>query len=879
MGWTQPEDIDAPLPSTGLPGLQATQTPITANVYVGVDPERPYRRNESWVPLTVELTNHKQAYKGLLVVRMKDGAVEYSVPINLPEKAKKSYDLTVFFPQMVDELEFYIRSGRKETQIELVSVPTTYSETDRFVAVISAERDSHVQFAHRPEDTETELYRRILYTTPDFLPRHVIGYQNLDVLIWDGGPTTAMIPEQNAALESWIQMGGTLVLAAGEFWPQLNGSPFRLYSPITLTGSRTLETDTQLIDPSESEQPVLRAGIVIATGKLLDDPHLRIWLKAGDDPFLIERPWGAGRIFFVAASIAKPLFADPVHQTIFKDYLASSYLPLSARVVGNIDNSIYSFLLSMIQAELPGTWFIAIYLGIYILLVVPVNYVVFRLLGRLEWAWFTVPIWAILFAYGAYYIGALRQQGQVSVNQLCVIEARASANTAQSTTFSSIYSPVRNQYTLAFKHPVAFPLPISSPSGRPGEKASENPLFVQYSNEGSQVYDFNIYHWSQETLKTQHEVSLGKGVAVDLQWMGGRITGSITNLTGITLYNPILYLKNHMLTLQDLKEDESVNLDRDIDVFQNFITTDWNRNYRPNQRGLDDFIQNELQNIYASEFFTQYPSLGVALLTARLDRPQLSFTINDNPIDLQQGSLRGESLLCVLFPFKETIQGRLLVQNNSWSFSNPSFTPGGSSQPMPVNLPVQGRGMYGGMGSYGGLPGNLGNRVTQFHASRDSLVQWDFNCDLLLAGGKIESFNLEVDYVRLGFMPPASPGVEPNPDELVTGKPAGVEYELQLLDIHERAYRPLSSILDESGNIKNPGRYLDKSQGILSARIKSPQYRDMNLAMEAFAIRLMINFGTEAGGKFLGSFVDAVAQDRNSASVSNNEPAPVESGF
>ncbi len=183
------------------------------------------------------------------------------------------------------------------------------------------------------------------------------------------------------------------------------------------------------------------------------------------------------------------------------------------------------------------------------------------------------------------------------------------------------------------------------------------------------------------------------------------------------------------------------------------------------------------------------------------------------------------------------------------------------------------------MGFYGGMPGNLGSRITQFMASRDSLVQWDFNCDLLLAGGKIESFNLEVDYARLGFVPPASPGGEPNPDELVNGKPAGVEYELQLLDIHERAYRSLSSILDESGNIINPGRYLDKNQGILSARIQSPKNRDMQLSMEAFAIRLMINFGTEAGGKFLGSFVDAVAQDRNSAGASNNEQAPVEPGL
>ena len=212
-GWAQVDPLDSELPSSNLPGVETKVEPITAVVYVGVDPERPYRRGETWVPLTVELTNNMEAVKGFLVVRMKDGTVEYSVPINLPTKAKKSYDLTVYFPQMLDELNFYIRSGRKETQIEMVSVPTTYAETDRFMAVISAERGSHDRYNHRPEDEETELYRRVLYTSPDFLPRYPIGYQNLDVLVWDGGATTALVPEQDRALESWIQMGGTLILA------------------------------------------------------------------------------------------------------------------------------------------------------------------------------------------------------------------------------------------------------------------------------------------------------------------------------------------------------------------------------------------------------------------------------------------------------------------------------------------------------------------------------------------------------------------------------------------------------------------------------------------------------------------------------------------
>ena len=511
QAWAQDSFSKTNRNDQSIPGITEPVDPITAVVTIGVDSEKPYRRADSWVPLIVELTNHKEAVKGELVVTMKNGNVIYSTPIDLPTKAKKTYDLTVFFPPTLDELEFHVKIGRKLIPVETVTVATTYADTDRFIAVISSERGSHEHLAHNPEEENVDLFRRVIYTTPYLLPKYSIAYQNLDVLIWDGGDTNIISPEQEQALESWIQMGGTLVLAAGERWQELNDSLFRLYIPQTLDGSRVLNAGTQLRNPDESELPVLNSSFVIATGELLDDPKIKVLLKADDDPFLVERKWGAGRIVYVASSISNNLFSNPIRNRIFNEYLTKSFLPLSAKVVGRLDESTTGFLRWMIQAELPGTWFIAIYLGCYILLVVPINYIVFRMLGRLEWAWFTVPIWAIIFAYGAYYIGALRQQGQVSVNEICIVEARSSANAAQSTTFCSVYSPVRKRYTFNFNNPAAFPQIPMVYTGR-RNSVSDKQLFVQYTNTGPQVDNFLIHHWSQEILRTQHESDLGQGV-------------------------------------------------------------------------------------------------------------------------------------------------------------------------------------------------------------------------------------------------------------------------------------------------------------------------------------------------------------------------------
>lgn len=861
---TSPDLPESEIPSAKLPGVDNQTDPILATVNVGVDPERPTRREESWVPLTVELENRKEAIKGRLIVRMKGGTVEYSVPINLPTNAKKSYDLTVFFPQMLDELEFYVHNGRTESQVQIVTVPTTYLETDRFIAVISPERGTHDHYARRPEEEGTETFRRVLYTNPAFLPRYAIGYQSLDILLWDGGPTTVMSPDQDKALESWIQMGGTLILAAGEFWQDLNKSPFRLYTPMTLSGSRVLEAGTQLENPSESEKPIVKSSQVIATGEILDDPTIKVWLKAGDDPFLIERKWGAGRIVFVASSITSPIFENPLFESIFKDFLTQSHLPLSGKVMSSLDDPITRFLRAIIQAELPGTWFIAIYLGCYILLVVPINYIVFRLLGRLEWAWFTVPVWAILFAYGAYYIGALRQQGQVAVNEICVVESRPSANAALSTTYCSIYSPVRNWYSILFQNPVAFPQLLQSNinQGRRQDALSEDKLEIQYTNEGSQIDNFIIYHWAQRSLKTQHATSIGKGVDINLNWDNNRVTGSITNNTGQTLYNPSVFLKSQHFTIQETIENGATcQIDQDLNVTQQnnpqmMANQFFYQNIPANERKLSPFIQNELQQTYVNQFFTEYPSLGMAIFSARLNQSQLSFSINGKAVSPKEG----QTLLCEIFPLKEKIQGRLLLQNEAWSLSNPAIAGGPGSQMYNSGLPMnmRGMGMYGGMATMGPM------RVTELPGMpSDSLIKWDMNSNVSLAGCKVESFTIDVNYENMGFINQRNVAGQAQKYELVKGKPADPEYELQIEDVYDRSFRPISQIRNESGEIVNPGRYVDKVSGIISAQIKTPPDRPPRIALDALQIRLLVNFGTEAGGRFLGYFIDAATEDKS----------------
>ncbi|MFB3787480.1 MAG: hypothetical protein ACE15F_14045 [bacterium] len=836
------------------------QDPITAKVSIGLDPDWPYRRDYSWVPLTVELTNRRDDFTGRLLVRLKQGTVTYSTPIDLPANTKKSYSLMVYVPELLDELEFYVATPRREIPVQVVTVSTAYQTTNRFIAVISPERGSHDHFAHRTEEENVELFRRVLYTTPAHLPQNIFGYQNVDVVIWDGGPVAALAPGQVKALEDWIQAGGSLVLAAGQYWQELNASPFRLYIPMTLTGSLALDSGTALDAPGENATPVLSAGTVIATGELLPDPQIRVRLRAGEHPFLVERPWGAGRVVFCAARIDTPLFQDPAHEFIFKEYLCEGPLAFNSKVPGLLDQDILGFLRWMIQAELPSTWFIAVYLGIYILLVVPVNYLVFRMIGRLEWAWFTVPIWAVVFAYGAYYIGALRQQGSVAVNEISVVEARPSSAVGTATTYCSIYSPVRKWYTIRFDDPAAYPQLPDVDRARSGGPAADETLSIQYLDGATLVEDYLIYHWSQRLLKAQHEVSLGEGVDVNLRWENNnRLSGSITNRTGMTLVNPTLHTLNAEYQFESLAGGATLTLDEnwaahplpdDRGLRMMRMPRAPFSNYQQYERDPARFIQENLKYQYGRCFFEENPSAGQVLLTARLEMPPLRFRMNGVPV-----SPRGETLLCVVLPLRKPLQGRLILDPNAWRYVSsalPVFGGGYGFAP-PRGGPIP-RGM-----PYGGGP-FPGNGIMQLQGSNNQEIVWDLTTEIPLTGGKIESLKIEARYGDMGF--PFAPSAAPSaaPFELVKGKPASWEYELFLQNLYEVKYDPLSAIADGDGYLINPGRYVDKISSVMAMKLKAPPNRTIQINPANLLVELSINFGTESGGVFLGRYVDAVEE-------------------
>ena len=113
--------------------------------------------------------------------------------------------------------------------------------------------------------------------------------------------------------------------------------------------------------------------------------------------------------------------------------------------------------------RVPGGGFVLACLALYLAVLVPLNWMIFRALGRLEWAWIAVPVIAVL---GTLLIVRLAQLdiGFVrSQTEIALLELQGTHERGVLSRFTALYSSLSTTYDVTFEDPtaVATPFPAS----------------------------------------------------------------------------------------------------------------------------------------------------------------------------------------------------------------------------------------------------------------------------------------------------------------------------------------------------------------------------------------------------------------------------------
>lgn len=114
--------------------------------------------------------------------------------------------------------------------------------------------------------------------------------------------------------------------------------------------------------------------------------------------------------------------------------------------------------------RVPGAGFVLWSVGIYLVVLVPFNWMIFRTLNRVEWAWIAAPIFALLgtliiVRQAQLDIGFVRSQTEVAL-----LELQEGYSRGHLSRFTALYSSLSTTYDVAFESPtaIATPFPASN---------------------------------------------------------------------------------------------------------------------------------------------------------------------------------------------------------------------------------------------------------------------------------------------------------------------------------------------------------------------------------------------------------------------------------
>ncbi len=156
--------------------------------------------------------------------------------------------------------------------------------------------------------------------------------------------------------------------------------------------------------------------------------------------------------------------------------------------------------------EIPKSSLVIRSLGIYLLLLVPVNYVVFRLLGRLEYAWLAAPVIAILGAIWVAREAQLDIGFARSQTELAVLELPANYTRGHLTRGVAIYNSLSTQYDVLFDHSDAVAALLSSADD---DIANRGVVFETASGDGPMLLGVNVGSNQVRMLHSEEIVDVG----------------------------------------------------------------------------------------------------------------------------------------------------------------------------------------------------------------------------------------------------------------------------------------------------------------------------------------------------------------------------------
>jgi hypothetical protein len=519
-----------------------------------------YFKYGEWLPLWVQLENSGPDVNAEIQVRVSgsSGASVFAAPASMPAGARKRIPLYVLPNNFSHEIEVQAVSGGDVLASKTVPIVGLANITFTF-GIIAPEQGglSLIKGLVLPGRVRsiavTDLSLRDLPERPE-------GFSSFNIIVLNDSDTSTLNNDQKVALAYWVRQGGQLVVGGGAGAIRTaSGIPEDL---LAMVPRNLIEvSDLSEMAVFAGREPVQNPGpFSLATGDMRDS---RVLMSAEGQPVVLEKRVGSGTVYFIALDLATAPFNGWPGTTSFWEKLVGTaavypdWLPpdMSARQI--TANQINYALSNLPALDLPSIQSLAVLLGLYIIIVGPVNYAVLRWKKRLHWAWITIPVLTVAFSAGAFSLGYLLKGNDIILNKIAVANPQVGGG-ATLRTYFGLFSPAQQSYLIELNSTgLLSPIrPDYDPwSGRAFTGGGET-VFVQGTP--AQVRGLSVDQWSMQAFMTEGVWEDFGTIESDLHFSGSAIGGTLRNNTRIRLSDVALVLGQNIQRFESLEPGEEV---------------------------------------------------------------------------------------------------------------------------------------------------------------------------------------------------------------------------------------------------------------------------------------------------------------------------------
>lgn len=567
-----------------LPTVHASATPeLKVKVSAGFDGKAKYGKGG---PITVEVENNgTSSFSGDMVIdtmQSYESGVGEVFPLDIG--AGETKVVTFINSKMFDfnmygtntkSIFFYEGGWKKGKEIEHKGSQTVtvamYHDDTKIITAFTDNIDrlsalKGMQLSNYPNTQLIDASKIAAVKLPD----ESAGWGPTDVIIVDEYPIADMSAVEQEALVNWVRSGGVIIFGGSDHVAVESGV-FAEHLPLTLSDSTTIVPDVFNV---WTEGEGFDKEVTIAQSSLNSDAKI---LFASDSNILAaSKPVGKGMVVQTAFSVGDEPFSKmhgahafwkKLLNTVDQSMISGGMMPYyndpleSMRwTIGNSNEIFPSF-----KVSAPLIFGVII---IYIIIIIPVLYIILKRKDKREHAWWIIPTISIAVSVFIFAYGARDRIGQAQVQQTSVFDVDQDGtltgyfvdsiltNKAGDFIFTAPRETTLSTYT-------PYSMGMFFGSSNMGTNAHKRAI-MERDAAGSTLHLRNIGYWDVATLYGQTSLAINGSYDANLTVKDKQLTGTITNNFPFPVKDVAIWSGNKQIAVGDLGPGETTNVNETL---------------------------------------------------------------------------------------------------------------------------------------------------------------------------------------------------------------------------------------------------------------------------------------------------------------------------